>query len=75
MLARILGVASVVNSCPGLSCAPALLALADQREDARCHDDYRTEKKVFRFSLLYLFLHFGALLAEAGLRAFGLGGW
>jgi protoheme IX farnesyltransferase len=38
-------------------------------------DDYKTEKKVFRFSLLYLFLHFGALLAEAGLRSFGLGGW
>ncbi|TBX29304.1 heme o synthase [Nioella sediminis] len=38
-------------------------------------DDYKTEKKVFRFSLLYLFLHFGALLAEAGLSSFGLGGW
>ena len=44
-------------------------------EEAARQDDYRTEKKVFRFSLLYLFLHFGALLAEAGLRAFGLGGW
>jgi protoheme IX farnesyltransferase len=44
-------------------------------EEQALADDYRTEKKVFRFSLLYLFLHFGALLAEAGLRAAGLGGW
>ena len=44
-------------------------------EDQALEDDYKTEKKVFRFSLLYLFLHFGALLAEAGLRTFGLGGW
>ena len=26
-------------------------------------------------TLLYLFLHFGALLAEAVLHAYGLGGW
>jgi heme o synthase len=30
---------------------------------------------VFRFSLLYLFLHFAAFLAEAALRPLGLGGW
>ncbi|PIV73245.1 MAG: protoheme IX farnesyltransferase [Rhodobacteraceae bacterium CG17_big_fil_post_rev_8_21_14_2_50_65_11] len=47
-----------------------------RRDEAAARaDDYRTEKKVFRFSLLYLFLHFGALLAEAGLRSVGLGGW
>jgi len=38
-------------------------------------DKYLVEKKFFRFSLLYLFLHFGALLAEAALRPYGLGGW
>jgi len=38
-------------------------------------DGYVTEKRVFRFSLYYLFLHFGALLVEATLRGFGLGGW
>ncbi|MDE3237823.1 MAG: heme o synthase [Paracoccaceae bacterium] len=38
-------------------------------------DNYAVEKKVFRFSLMYLFLHFGALLAEAALRPYGLGGW
>jgi protoheme IX farnesyltransferase len=38
-------------------------------------DNYAVEKKVFRFSLYYLFLHFGAFLLEAGLKAFGLGGW
>src|SRR6056297_2062920 len=30
-------------------------------------DKYAAEKRFFRFSLLYLFLHFGALLADAGL--------
>ncbi|HEX9857415.1 MAG TPA: heme o synthase [Paracoccaceae bacterium] len=38
-------------------------------------DHYAVEKKVFRFSLLYLFLHFGAFLAEAALKPYGLGGW
>jgi len=38
-------------------------------------DSYAVEKSVFRFSLYYLFLHFGAFLAEAALRPFGLGGW
>ena len=38
-------------------------------------DKYAVEKRVFRISLSYLFLHFGALLAEALLRAYGLGGW
>jgi protoheme IX farnesyltransferase len=34
-------------------------------------DGYATEKWLFRISLSYLFLHFGALLIEAGLRATG----
>ncbi|MBL9046763.1 MAG: protoheme IX farnesyltransferase [Tabrizicola sp.] len=38
-------------------------------------DKYRTEKGFFSYSLLYLFLHFAAFLAEAALRPFGLGGW
>ncbi|KMW59539.1 Cytochrome c oxidase polypeptide I [Candidatus Rhodobacter oscarellae] len=38
-------------------------------------DGYAVEKSVFKFSLLYLFLHFGALLVEATLRSFGMGGW
>ncbi|MDJ0826078.1 MAG: heme o synthase [Rhodobacter sp.] len=38
-------------------------------------DNYRVEKRVFRFSLYYLFLHFGALLADATLRSLGLGVW
>ena len=44
-------------------------------EEDAANDGFRTEKKVFLFSLLYLFMHFGALLAEAGLRSYGLGGW
>ncbi len=38
-------------------------------------DNYAVEKSVFRFSLYYLFLHFGAILAEAALRPYGFGGW
>jgi protoheme IX farnesyltransferase len=30
---------------------------------------------VFRFSLMYLFLHFGALLVEVALKPYGMGGW
>jgi heme o synthase len=38
-------------------------------------DKYAVEKSVFRFSLLYLFLHFAAFLAEAALKSAGIGGW
>ncbi len=38
-------------------------------------DAYLTERKVFKFSLLYLFLLFGALMLEAALRSYGWGGW
>ena len=38
-------------------------------------DGYKAEKAFFRFSLVYLFLHFGALLVEESLKPFGLGGW
>ena len=38
-------------------------------------DNYAVERKFFRLSLFYLFLHFGAILIEATLRPFGLGGW
>ena len=38
-------------------------------------DSYKVEKAVFRFSLLYLFLHFTALLVEAVLHSSGMGGW
>ena len=38
-------------------------------------DHYKTEKAFFKFSLLYLFLHFGALLITPALAPFGIGGW
>ncbi|WP_372891134.1 heme o synthase [Rhodosalinus sp.] len=38
-------------------------------------DDYRVEKRFFKLSLIYLFAHFGAILAEAGIDRIGpLGG-
>ena len=47
-----------------------------RRNEAQAEaDKYRAEKAFFRFSLAYLFLHFGALLVEDTLRAFGIGGW
>ncbi len=38
-------------------------------------DNYAAERAFFKLSLLYLFLHFGAILAEAVLKPWGLGGW
>ncbi len=38
-------------------------------------DKYAVEKAFFRFSLLYLFLHFAAFLGEAALKSAGIGGW
>ncbi|HEY0212660.1 MAG TPA: heme o synthase [Paenirhodobacter sp.] len=38
-------------------------------EEAAMADDYRAERKFFYFSLLYLFLHFAALLAQRGFYA------
>jgi heme o synthase len=47
-----------------------------QRDEAVAEaDKYAVEKAFFRFSLLYLFLHFAAYLVEAALRSFGVGGW
>jgi protoheme IX farnesyltransferase len=47
-----------------------------RREEVQAEaDKYAVEKAFFRFSLLYLFLHFGALLAEAVLHSAGLGAW
>ena len=38
-------------------------------------DNHRVEISVFKVSLYYLFAHFGALLIEAALRLYGLGGF
>ena len=47
-----------------------------RRDDAAAEaDNYAVEKRVFKISLYYLFLHFGALLAQAALRPYGYGGW
>jgi len=44
-------------------------------EEASEADNFAVEKRFFKLSLLYLFLHFGAILAEAVLAPYGLGGW
>ncbi|MGI1660781.1 heme o synthase [Palleronia sp. KMU-117] len=44
-----------------------------RRDEATAEADaYAVEKRFFRFSLSYLFLHFGALVADAALRGFGV---
>ncbi len=49
--------------------------IARRSEAAAEADGYKAEKAFFRFSLAYLFLHFGALMVEESLHAFALGGW
>ena len=47
-----------------------------RRDEAMAEaDKYAVEKAFFRFSLLYLFLHFAAFLVEAALKPYGLGSW
>ncbi len=47
-----------------------------RRDDAACEaDKHLAERKFFKLSLAYLFLHFGALLVEATLAPYGWGGW
>ena len=46
------------------------------RDEAQAEaDKYAVEKRVFKFSLAYLFLHFAAFLVEASLKLYGIGGW
>jgi protoheme IX farnesyltransferase len=51
------------------------LRILRRDEAVAAADGYRAEKRFFRFSLLYLFGHFAALLADAALRPLGFGGW
>ncbi len=44
-------------------------------EAASERDNFAAERSFFRLSLLYLFAHFSAILAEALLQPYGLGGW
>ena len=44
-------------------------------EDMSEVDNFAAERRFFKFSLLYLFLMFLAILAEALLAPYGLGGW
>ncbi|SFP04901.1 heme o synthase [Tranquillimonas alkanivorans] len=48
------------------------VAIARRDETQAEADKYAVEKGFFKFSLLYLFLHFGALLVDATLRGLGV---
>jgi protoheme IX farnesyltransferase len=64
--------AAVVLSARFIGGAWVILRRSEAAAEA---DSYRVEKAFFRFSLNYLFGLFGALLAEALLAPWGLGGW
>lgn len=66
-----LGVAAVLN----LWFIRGAWRIVHRDEPAAEADGYKVEKAFFRFSLAYLFLHFGALLVESALHAYGMGGW
>lgn len=51
------------------------LQIIRRDEDMSEVDNFKVERRFFFLSLLYLFLHFGAILAEALLKPYGLGGW
>ncbi|KUP93934.1 heme o synthase [Tritonibacter horizontis] len=47
-----------------------------RRDEDICEaDNFKAERSFFKLSLLYLFLHFGAILVEAVLKPYGMGGW
>ena len=46
-----------------------------RNEEVTEADEHAAERKFFKFTIFYLFLHFTALLVEKGLAAYGLGGW
>ncbi|MEM7545991.1 MAG: heme o synthase [Pseudomonadota bacterium] len=48
------------------------LVVGFRSEEAATADGHKVEKRLFKFSILYLFLIFGALALEAALSAFGL---
>ncbi len=50
------------------------IRLMRRDEEAAAGDHYRAEKRFFRFSLIYLFAHFLALLGEAALHHAGIRG-
>ncbi|HSF93055.1 MAG TPA: UbiA family prenyltransferase, partial [Paracoccaceae bacterium] len=62
------GVALVLNTVFLLGA----FRLWKRNEDAAVADKFKAEKRFFGFSIVYLFLHFVALLGEATLRAFDL---
>ncbi|MCV6586278.1 MAG: heme o synthase [Marinibacterium sp.] len=51
------------------------IRIARRDEDMAEADNFAVERRFFRLSLLYLFAHFGAILIEALLSRYGLGGW
>ncbi|WP_368187071.1 heme o synthase [Aestuariibius sp. HNIBRBA575] len=53
----------------------ACIVVWRRNEDAAEADKFAAERRAFKVSLAYLFGHFTALLAEAALTPWGLGGW
>lgn len=66
-----LGVAIVLNAL----FVRGAIKIWQRDEGAAEADNFAAERKFFRLSLWYLFAHFGAILTEAALAPWGLGGW
>lgn len=66
-----LGVAVILNAL----FVKGAIAIWRRPEAQAEADNYAVERRFFKFSLLYLFLHFSAFLAEAALKLYDLGGW
>jgi protoheme IX farnesyltransferase len=66
-----LGVALVLNAC----FIKGAIDIWRRDETMSEQDDFKTERSFFKFSLLYLFVHFSAILADAALRQLGMGFW
>ncbi len=86
VLLFILAIGTAFTSVGGLvylTCAAVLnsmfligaVRIWQRDEDASEADNFAAERRFFKLSLLYLFLHFGAILFEAAMKPFGLGGW
>ena len=74
-LTLIFGTLGVVNFAHGALFMLGAYRIWQRDEDDSEADNFAVERKFFRLSLWYLFAHFMAILFEALLRPYGLGGW
>lgn len=67
-----LATALVLNVWFGKACYDVWARVSEEAAEG---DAFAAERRAFKVSLAYLFLHFTALMLEAALKPWGLGGW